>query len=215
MGKIKAVLFDMDGLMIDSEPLSLQAFNMVFRKYGKYLTEDESNKRYVGISDKDASQDMIKRFDLPMSAEELVLAKKDAYQQILKTHQIISQVGLFEILTNLHSSGYKIGIASGSSLKEIEIVINGLQISQLVDIYCSADEVENGKPAPDVYLLAAKKLGVSPADCLVLEDAPKGVQAAKSAGMICFAIPSNETKGLDFSQADKVLNSLAEVFNLL
>lgn len=212
--KIKAVLFDMDGLMIDSEPLHLQAFNRVLEKYGKHLTEEENKERYIGLSDEDEALDMVDRFRLPISAEEVVRQKQIIFMQLLKS-QIVAQAGLINLLKNLKQNGYKTAIASSSGLDEIKTVISGLGIDSYIDAYCSAEEVKNGKPAPDVYLLAAKKVGVDPSECLVLEDAPKGVQAGKAAGMTVFAIPSQYTKGEDFSQANKVLNSLSEVFTLL
>ncbi len=210
MNNIKAVLFDMDGLMVDTEPLHLQAYNIVLRKYGKHLTEKEVVRRYIGTADIDGSRDMVVRFQLPISAEELVNAKQVKAKQLLKNN-IVVQLGLMELLTDLKKAGYKIAIASSSQLETIEIIVDGLKITSLIDALSSAEEVKRGKPAPDVYLLAAKKLGVDPSECLVLEDAPKGVQAGKAAGMKVFAIPSEYTKGQDFSLADKVLNSLSEV----
>lgn len=214
MKKIKAVLFDMDGLMIDTEPLHLQAFNEVLKHYGKYLTEEENSERYLGLSDKDEAEDMILRFDLPISAEKLCNMKSKSYKQFLK-NKLVAKPGLVKLLTELSQNEYQIAIASSSALEEIETVIGRLNINSLINAYCSAQEVDHGKPAPDVYLLVAKKLRVQSKECLVLEDAPRGVQAGKAAGMTVFAIPSQYTKGQDFSQADKVLNSLSEVFNLL
>lgn len=214
MKSIKAVLFDMDGLMVDNELLHLQAFNNVFRKYNKYLSEDENNKWYIGVSDEDAAIDMVERFHLPLSAKELALAKRESYKQLQKG-QMFPLSGLIELLKNLHRYGYKTAIASGSTVEEIKKVIEKLDIMQLIGNYCSSEEVKQGKPAPDVYLLAAKKLGVEPSECLVLEDASKGVEAAKAAGMTCFAVTSQYTKGQDFSLADKILNNLSEVFQLI
>ncbi len=210
MKKIKAVLFDMDGLMVDTEPVHLKAFNLVFKTYSKYLTEEENAKRYISIPDIDGAKDMVVRFNLPISAEELVQAKQEKIKQLLKNN-VVAQPGLRELLVNLKKDGYKIAIASSSQLETIKIIIDGLKIGSLIDAIASAEEVEHGKPAPDVYLLAAEKLGVSPDACLVLEDAPKGVEAGKAAGMKVFAIPSQYTKGQDFSHADKLLNSLNEV----
>lgn len=214
MKKIKAVIFDMDGLMIDSEPLHVQAFNSVLEKYDKHLTEEENKRRYIGLSDEDQSQDIILRFGLPISTEELVLRKQAVFMKILK-NQLIPQQGLMKLLKKLDQTGYKTAIASSSPKDVIRAVIEGLKIADFIDDYVSAEEVENGKPAPDIYLSAAKRLKVQPSECLVLEDAPRGVQAAKAAGMICFAIPSGFTQNEDFSQSDKVLNNLSEVFSLL
>lgn len=214
MGKIKAVLFDMDGLMIDSEPLHFLAYQKVFSKYGKNFTVEENTKRYIGISDVDCAKDMVVRFNLPIPAEQLLEEKRQVYKEIIK-NQLVAQPGLSKLLTSLLKNDYKIAIASSSTLEDIKAVIKGLNISSQIDEYASSEEVKNGKPAPDVYLLAAKKLKVKPSDCLVLEDTPRGAQAGKSAGMKVFAIPSQYTKDWDFSLADKVLNSLSEVFGLI
>lgn len=213
MEKIKAVIFDMDGLMIDSEPLHFKAWEKVLEIYGIHVRKDEFNQRYVGIPDKEGTEDMVTRYNMSISAKELSQTKRKLYTRLLQT-QLIPQPGLIDLLINLHKSGYKTAISSGSSLEEIRMVIKGLDISHLIDTYVSAEEVSRGKPAPDSYLEAAKRLEVKPEECLVLEDANPGVKAGKAAGMLVFVIPSNETKGQDFSLADKVLGSLSEVFDL-
>lgn len=209
----KAVIFDMDGLMIDSEPFHAKAYDTVLKKFGYGLTQEENSKRYVGISDLDASRDMVKRFNLPITPEELSSQKQQAYKVHLK--EIKPNPGLMDLLRHLKYSGIKTAIASSSTIKEISSVVKTLGISPLINSITSAQEVENGKPAPDVFLLAAKKLKVAPALCLVLEDAPSGIAAAKAAGMFRFAIPSPETKDKDFSDANKVLENLSEVFSLI
>ena len=97
MGKIKAVLFDMDGLMVDSEPLHLLAFNKVFEKYGKHLTEEDNKRFYLGLTDDEAVLDMVSRFNLPISASELSSQKFEIYKQITKT-QLVPQPGLIELM---------------------------------------------------------------------------------------------------------------------
>lgn len=204
-----SVIFDMDGLMIDSEPFHQRAFDYVFRLYGKNLTEEENNKYYVGISDKDAAEDMVKRFELPISAEDLARKKQLAYLKALG--QIKAQSGLVDLLRNLTRRGYKKAVASSSTINEIEAVLNALKVKDFFLTYCSAQEVQNGKPAPDLFLLAAKNLKSNPANCLVLEDAPGGITAAKAAGMSSIAIPSKETQDKDFSEASIKLPSLADL----
>lgn len=204
----------MDGLMIDSEPFHLKAFNKVFKEYEKELTEEDNDKYYIGISDIDATHDMVKRFSLPIFPEELASRKEAAYKEIL-AKDVIPQEGLFDLLKKLHENGYKSVIASSSMTDEIEQIVDSLKIREHIDRIFSAQEVEHGKPAPDIFLFAAKEMGFEPSECLVLEDAPSGINAAKAAGMKSFAIPSRETKGKDFSNATKVLSSLTEVFNNL
>lgn len=206
---IRAVIFDMDGLMIDSEPYHCKAFDHVFRQFGKELTEEVNNSLYVGISDIDAATDMVNRFELPISPEELVKQKQAAYLHLIKN--VTPQPGLRELLSHLDDAAMKTAIASSSVLTEIFAVTDGLDITYYFDVFCSAEEVEHGKPAPDIFLYAAQKIGLPPDQCLVLEDAPKGIEAAKAAGMMSIAIPSRETMDKDFSLATVKLSSLFEV----
>jgi beta-phosphoglucomutase family hydrolase len=207
---IRAVIFDMDGLMIDSEPFHYKAFRKVFNSFGKELTQAEHFARYVGISDIDAAKDMVTRFDISLSPEELA-RRKQAQYVILLQDQMVPRPGLKELLESLQKYRYKKAIASSSTLNEIEAVINALHIATFIDGYYSAEQVSKGKPAPDIFLLAAEKLGVKPQECLVLEDGTRGIDAAIAAKMFCYAIPSRETKNLDFSKANRTLGSLAEV----
>ncbi len=211
---ISAVIFDMDGLMIDSEPVHCQAFHQVLQKFGHGLTEEENAKRYVGIADIDIANDLIGRYGLSIAADELVKQKREAYGNLLG-QQVVPQAGLVDLLTGLKDSGLKVAVASSSAIKEIETVIDALNIRSMIDQYCSADQVEKGKPAPDLFLFAAEKLNTPPSQCLILEDAPSGIEAANAAGMYSFAVPSRETADKDFSNATRKLNSLAEVVSNL
>lgn len=211
---IKAVIFDLDGLMVDSEPVHFKAYEKALSELGKKLPEHDYAEYYVGISDHDAAQDMVKRYNLPISADELLVRKAQVFAQLLPGN-VVPQKGLFDLLHDLRAHGYKTAVASGAMLPDIKQIIASLNLQDSFDALCSADSVQHGKPAPDLFLLAARTLDVPPQNCLVLEDAPAGVQAAKSAGMKCYAIPSRETKGRNFAGATKVLASLSEVFNAL
>lgn len=179
---IEVIIFDLDGLMVDSEPFHQKAFDKVFKEYGKELTVEDNNKYYVGTSDVDASRDMVKRFSLPITPE-LLLKKKQVVYKELVSIGIIAQDGLMELLEKLHENNFRKAIASGSMLEEIKLLIDSLKINQYIENFFSAEQVEHGKPAPDLFLLVAKEMGVEPSECLVLEDAPNGINAAKSAGM--------------------------------
>ena len=211
---IKAVIFDMDGLMVDSEPVHFKAYEQVLGELGKTVPESDYAERYVGISDGDAAQDIVKRYHLPISAKELLTRKAAAFAKLLPGN-VVPKEGLFDLLKDLRAHGYKTAVASGAMLPDIEKIIASLGLQDSFDALCSAEQVAHGKPAPDVFLLAAQKLGVQPAESLVLEDAPVGAQAAHAAGMKCYAIPSRETKGRSFNGATQVLSSLNEVFAAL
>ena len=195
--------------MIDSEPFHLKAFNSVLNQYGKTLTEKD-NQQYIGLSDADAAADMVKKFKLPVTAADLALQKAKSYQKIL-TGNVKAQGGLKELLKKLKSDNYKLAVASSSRKEEIQTVLKKLDIEKFFKVVVSGDEVALGKPHPEIYLTTAQKLSVSPEECLVLEDAPNGVKSAKAAGMVCFAVPSRETKGQNFSNADRIFGSLKEI----
>ncbi len=115
-------------------------------------------------------------------------------------------------MKKLKTDDYKLAIASSSHLNEIKTVVNKLDIKKYFSHIISSDQIIKGKPHPDIYITIAKKLSVPPSKCLVLEDAPNGIKSAKSAKMFCYAIPSRETKGEDFSIADRKMKSLNQVY---
>lgn len=210
---VTTIIFDMDGLMIDSEPFHCLAFDHVFKQFGKTLTQEENAMHYVGISDIDAATDMVSRYLIPLSPQELVRLKEEEYKKLLT--RIKPQPGLQELLTTLKAKRLHMVVASSSSHKEIYTVLVALGITSFFDNYFSAESVERGKPEPDLFLHAAKELHVNPSECLVLEDAPSGIKAAKQAGMKSIAIPSRETVGKDFSEATLVLDNLGEVMDCI
>ncbi len=214
MKKIEAVIFDMDGLMIDSEPLHCFAFNQVLNNFGYKLTQEENNARYVGLGDVACCKDLVARLNLPISSQELMEQKQNAYLQIMEK-EVKPKPGLIDLLNKLQTNHYKLAVASGSALHEIKIIVKALRIENLFETLCSSEEVKQGKPAPDVFLLAAKRMNLTPQVCLVLEDATSGIEAAKNAEMLRYAIPSQETIGQSFALANRVLNSLSEVYDCI
>lgn len=206
----KAVIFDMDGLMIDSEPFHQMAFDKALQKWGSSLSIEENNASYVGITDIDAASDMVRKKNLSISPATLVGEKQKYYRSILEQN-LVAQPGVIDLLAALKKKGIKTAIASSSTIEEIKIVCKKLDINNDIDFICSATQVAKGKPAPDIFLFASDHLQVDPQDCLVMEDAPSGVLAAKAAGMKVYVVPSRETKNRDFSEADKVFRSLSEV----
>jgi len=104
-----------------------------------------------------------------------------------------------------------VGLASGGPKDEIILKLKRVNLYYLFPVITSASEVKRGKPFPDIYLLSAERLGLKTEECLALEDTQYGLESAKSAGMTCFAIPSEFSIKQDFSRADKIFNSLEEV----
>jgi beta-phosphoglucomutase family hydrolase len=206
---IRALIFDMDGVIVDSEPLHLVAYQEFFSKFNIHYTE-EHNREFLGCKDVAMAQILIDRLSLPETPESMVKAKESILMRLLK-EEAVARPGLTYILDAAKNAGLPLAIASSATLPTINLVVDRLNIRSYFQTLTSGDEVANGKPAPDVFLLAAKRLGVEPQRCLVIEDTYNGIRAAKAAGMMCIAIPCEQTKHQDHSQADLQMCSLEEI----
>ena len=206
---VKGLILDMDGVIVDSEPLHLLAFQELFTRHNISYTA-EHNREFLGRKDIVIADILIKRFFLPETAEEFVQNKESILKRLI-VEQGIARPGLMKILELAKSLGLPIAVASSATMPTIQLVVDTLKIRPYFVSLTSGDEVEHGKPAPDVFLLAAKRLGIEPRDCLVIEDTLNGIKAAKAAGMHCIGIPCEATMHQDHSLADMQLKSLEEV----
>ena len=211
----KAFIFDMDGVIIDSEPIHARAKMVILREYGITLSAQEIGlDKYVGRSSKSFWGDMKARFPDVFTEEWQVMAgkKHEKYMDILNNDATIKAIpGLPELLQRLKAKGYKIGLGSSSIRPMVNNVLTRFGIIEYFDALTTGDEVEHAKPAPDVYLLAASRLGVAPENCTVVEDAAAGIAAAKAAGMRCIAVRNPNSGTQDFSQADVVIDRYDEI----
>lgn len=203
------VVFDMDGVMIDSEPMQLAAYNVALTPLGVSLNKEDFIRWCVGRKSHENFTFLRDRFNLTESLENLLVAKDAAYQSILRAN-IHPMPGLFALLDHLTKARYLLAVASSSRLPDIEIVLNGLGIHHRFHAVVSGQEVAHGKPAPDIFLESARRLGVAAADCAVLEDSEVGVEAALCAGMFCIAIPNHFTTSQDFSRAHARIHNLSD-----
>ncbi len=207
--EIKALIFDMDGVIVDSEPLHLLAYQELFHGYDISYNEEE-NREFLGRKDIEMAGVLIDRYTLAYTPAELVNAKEQVLARLL-TEKGVARPGLYGILEAARSCGLLMAVASSATLPTIELVMDTLKIRDYFHNLSSGDEVPRGKPAPDVFLLAAERLGVHPSNCLVIEDTLNGLRAALAGGMYCIAIPCDATRHQDHSQADLRLASLEEV----
>lgn len=207
--RIEALIFDMDGVLIDSEPVHLLAYQKFFREYGVVYTQDD-NSQFLGQKDIEIAVNLIARHNLPLTKEQFVAKKEEAFQSLIVANPVARE-GLIETLEAARRLHLKLAVASSATLGSIDLIVKVLDIRNYFDNLTSGDEVQNGKPAPDVYLLAAERLCVPAENCLVIEDTDAGVQAAKSAGMRCIAIPCDATSHQEHRLADARLLSLLDL----
>lgn len=210
---IQAILFDLDGLMFDSEPHSLASWEAVLAERGAkldQLTIDSILGRRIDAT----ARTLIDTYQLPDTVQGLADAKTE-YQIAHLDGNVPPMPGLFELLDEIDRRGWKKAIASSGIRRYVEAVLRVNGLLDRFSVIITGDQVARGKPAPDVFVAAARALNVEPSYCLVLEDAPAGVQAAKAAGMTCIAVPDRGVAQLDLSQADKIVSSLHEVKTLL
>ena len=211
---ISAVIFDMDGVLIDSEPLQLKSFNKVLERYGKHVTMNDFKGSYMGKRDTQICGNMIADYNLPISERDFVKEKRKGYANILNVSIVKPTEGTASCLTLLKKNGLKLAIASSSSLEEIKAVAGKFGIADYFSTLVSAHDVTNGKPSPDVYLKAAEKLNIKPEMCAAIEDTPTGIKSAKSAGMVCIAITTTH-KEVELKEADKIVRRLNEIPNIV
>jgi beta-phosphoglucomutase family hydrolase len=210
----RTIIFDMDGVLIDSEPMQLAAYNAVLESYAVQLSEEEFMRWCVGRRSYDIVAFLREHFELSESVEQLLAAKNAAYASILREN-IRPMPGLLPLLDHLTSSGYRLAVASSSSIADIEEVLAGLRVREHFEIIVSGEEVSNGKPAPDIFFEAARRLAVPPDECVVIEDSQRGVEAAVQAGMYCIAVPNRFTAAQDFSRAHRRVPDLLTISTLL
>lgn len=204
---VAAVIFDLDGLLADTESLHCRAYQMALTEHGVQLAEREYAEHWVRFGKGIA--DWVTIRGLALDPHALRLRKAKHYLDLLAS-SLRPMEGALDLLKFL-SGKTKIALASSSYRDAIDGVLAGLGIAHFFEVIVSGLDVAQVKPAPDLFLKAANDLNIEPSECLVLEDAEKGVVAAYLAGMRCIAIPNEYTRHHDFSKATMICSSLKEI----
>lgn len=210
---IEAVIFDLDGLLIDSEPLQFRAWSEYVATLGHTLTP-EVLSQMLGRRLIDSSRIVVDAFGLDMPAGQ-VAEERDRYFLAMVPGQIGPQPGAIDLVETLHRRQIPMALATSGHRRYVDMALESAAIPRLFTAEVTGDLVTHGKPHPETFLTAASLLGIEPARCLVLEDAPNGVRAAVAAGMQCIAIPGHGSSPADLAGADAILDSLAGVIGWL
>ena len=198
----------MDGVLVDSEPLYHLSINQVLANHGYSLSE-EANREVLGTTVEYTWAWLKKHFGLP-SALDSWIAEYDAVVLKNLRKKVTPSPGVYKLLGGLKERGIQLGLASSSQGNWVEAIMSALGIEGRFDVVVSGEMVSEGKPHPEIFLLATQMLAVQPEECLVIEDSPHGIKAAKRAGMIVVAVLTPYTRDLDLSEADQVLDSLQQ-----
>lgn len=211
----KAVIFDMDGLMINSERVTFEGYQLVMRKLGLSISED-FYKQLLGKTLPTAYQIFYNEYgdDFPM---EQVLNDVHQYMADLFDQEGVPlKKGLLELLIYLKENNYKTIVATSSTRKRVDYILGLADIIKYFDDSICGDEVTHGKPHPEVFLRACEKLGVNPSDAIVLEDSEAGIQAAYSGNIDVICIPDMKYPEQEFEKmTTKILDSLDQVIDFL
>lgn len=206
---ISGVIFDFDGLLVDSEPVQEEAWKRYLAGFDAALSPELLDRMY-GRRLVDASQVVVDVLGLPVTAE-VVARDRDALFLEMVPGRIKPTRGATALLAELIEREIPIALATSGHRRYVDLALEGAGIERNFTVEVTGDLVKQGKPHPETFLTAATMLDVRPEECLVLEDSPNGLLAAKAAGMYCFVVPGSTDSRHDYSSADLILSSLNDV----
>ena len=204
---LSCVIFDMDGVISDSEPLHHIAERKLLEPFGVDLTQDELQS-FTGMGTTDMLQHFLDTYQLSASLEDLTEQLTENLFQVF-SEQVQPIPHAISLIQLLHAEGIPLAIGSSSSPQLINLVLDKLELPSCFKVVVSGHEVMRSKPHPDLFLEIADRLQVSPKDCVVIEDSKNGVLAAKAAGMVCVGFESPNSPNQDLSKSDWILDDLS------
>lgn len=208
----EAVIFDMDGVLVNSEPFYVEVEQTNFKMLGLNITEDE-HKTYQGTATDRMWQIIKEKYGVSQAVEELVEMTNSIVTPYFASLEIIeSMPGVEQLIKRLAKEKIPMALASSSYPDVIEIILQKTGIKSYFDVVVDSQMAGASKPEPDIFLLAAQKLGLPPDKCIVIEDSANGIQAAKSAGMYCIAFAGPGSELQDQSHADRIISDFNELF---
>lgn len=206
--RLLAVVFDLDGVLWDGEPLYHEAFNVVLAPLGCHVSPQEYTN-IIGFSVEAAWDWVIARFRLTGSREAFIRQYDDVVLRMLEK-PLEPLPGVRELIGELKRRRVPVAVASASLRQWVDATIRGLGLDGAFDATVSASEVERAKPAPDLYLMAARRLGVPAGRCLAVEDTATGIAAAKAAGMFAVQVRAASTALPPLPEADLVIDDYSQ-----
>lgn len=207
----KAVIFDMDGVIIDSEPIHSRVKLDTFAHFGLPFAEEDL-VHYMGRTSRVIFEDTLRKFGrTDITAADMAAYKHDHYLEVLESGEIEPVTGSVEFIQRLHAAGIPLALATSSNVRAMNAVLDSFGIRKYFTSILSGGELPESKPHPAIYLISAERLGVKPEDCMVVEDTTNGIRAAKAAGMYCVAYRNPNSGEQDLSLADEIVDDFSKI----
>lgn len=203
---VRAALWDMDGVLVDTSAFHFEAFRELLASMGRKLAEEDF-RRVFGLRNDAILRELLG--ELPPSRVDDLARQKEETFRAKAAGNVRPLPGALALIEKLQKGGKRLAIVSSAPRANVDMVLESLNATEAFDVVISEGDAPRGKPDPQGYLLAAERLGVSPAECVVLEDAPGGVQAAKQAGMRCIGVARGR-RHEELKAADLVVSTLED-----
>ncbi len=205
----RGIIFDFDGVLIDSEPLYLKSVNVILEQCGVEQVTPTEYQQFIGYNTRQAWERLVQDRNLP----EPVQHYEDRYGVVLEDmlqQELELRPEAAQLLHAVERRGIPRGLATATRRRWLTVKLEKLGLTEFFDATLCASDVRRSKPAPDIYLKAAELMGLDPADAIAIEDSPAGITSAKSAGIYTVALRTDMTTTLDISKADEIIDSLRE-----
>jgi len=207
---LKAVLFDMDGVIVDTEPLHRKAYHQMFDDVNINVDED-LYASFTGQSTINICKRLVDHFNLNETPEELVSLKRKHYKIFFENDDLGLIDGVLDRIQDYHSNDVKLVVASSASMLGIKQIFERFDLNQYFSAKFSGADLKKSKPHPEIFIKAAESTGFSKSECLVIEDSTNGIKAAHSAGIYCVGFKSPHSSHQDYSLANKIITSFEEI----
>jgi len=203
---LKAVIFDMDGVIIDSEPMHNKAYNDMFNDVGIEVSK-AFYESFTGQSTINICKHLCEHFNLKESPETLVAIKRKHYKHFFYTNSDLGLIdGVLKLIKDYHNNGLTLVLASSAAMTSIDQIFDRFDLNRYFKDKLSGGDLKQSKPHPEIFINAVKATGFTKEECIVIEDSTNGVKAAKAAGIFCVGFDSFHSKNQDYSKADMVIS---------
>jgi len=208
---LKAVLFDMDGVIVDTEPLHRKAYYQMFNDVNINV-DDVLYESFTGQSTINICKRLVDHFNLTVSPEHLVAIKRKHFKYLFEHDSDLTLIeGVLERIKDYHANGLKLVVASSASMPNINRIFTRFELNPFFMGKFSGADLEKSKPHPEIFLKAATHTGFKKSECMVIEDSTNGIKAAHSADIFCVGFKSEHSSGQDYSRANVVISHFDEI----